>query len=774
VEIKVVEGNKDPVLERSVKAVVVAGRAAGVYPAAPAGYRRGDGWLSNTEGESPLEVSQELDDATCIVSWLEGQAAALLAFPSAFTPVARGPLAALQKGLQQIREGAAVPACLEELEAAAASLQRLAFSPMARDLAAWVQSALRDFASEFSLHVVNRLCPAGACARLRPAPCHSACPTNIDIPSYLALVAKGRYAEALQVMREDNPFPWVCGLICPHPCERACVRRHLDAAINIKTLKAFAAEWSARHERYPPLQPQPANGHRIAVVGSGPAGLAAAHYLALQGYQVTIFESLPEAGGLLRFGIPEYRLPRAVVRREIALIEALGVEIRTGVTVGQDVTLEDLRRQGYEAFFLGVGAHQGFKLKIAGEDDFPQVLDAITFLRAVNLGQRARPADEVVVVGGGNAAMDAARTCVRLGCRQVHVAYRRTREEMPAHREEVEQALAEGVHFHFLAVPVSIGGRDGNLEYLECLRAELGEPDGSGRRRPVPVDGSNYRLAAGAVISAIGQQPDFTPFGNDLPAPVSPRNLIVTQAAGTHTRVADVFAGGDAVTGPATVVQAIAAGKQAAIDIDHYLRGGRGQAPLFQARKRARVPFTAVDAAAKIALERPPMALLDPHERRSRFDLVELGYGEVEARAEAQRCLRCDVCIRCGACERVCRDAMQVHALEFKAIGNEERILSDYHRAGERCIACGACALVCPTGAIDYIEAGDHREVRLCGTVLNRLAVTKCQRCGAPFVPERTLHYVTARSDEVMGKRVLRRLCAACAREKRARDFVKL
>lgn len=601
-----------------------------------------------------------------------------------------------------------------------------------------------------------------------------ACPAGIDIPSYLGLTAQGRYEEALEVIREDNPFAWVCGLICPHPCEKACVRANLDQAVNIRYLKAFVARWATEHAGYPaPVLPPP-DGPRVAVVGSGPAGLSAAHYLALKRYRVTLFESLPVAGGLLMTGIPEYRLPRHIVRQEIQAIENLGVEIRTGVTVGKDVSFEELRTRGYKAFFLGIGAHQGYRLEIAGEDDFPQVYDAISFLRAVNLGNRERPAENVVVIGGGNSAMDAARTCIRLGCKNVHIAYRRAREQMPASPHEVEEAMEEGVQFHFLVMPVQIGGENGQLSYLECLRTELGKPDASGRRRPVPVADSNFRIEAGAVIAAIGQQPDFRAFSYKIPFEITPRNNIVTEPFNTRTTVEDIFAGGDAVTGPATVVEAIAAGKQAALDIHHYLSGAEGPAPIFRSMRRRKVPFTPIPASEKISQKRIPVPLQDAEERRHNFDIVETGYDEENAQREALRCLRCDMCIRCGACERVCRDGMQIHALDFKQISATERILNDYARPSAKCITCGACAIECPTGAIEYIEAADHRELRMCGTVLNRLEAPKCQKCGEPFVPAAYLQYVTSRSDAVTGKRVLRRLCPKCARTRRAENFAKL
>lgn len=610
-------------------------------------------------------------------------------------------------------------------------------------------------------------------AEALPAPCHMACPAGIDIPSYLALVAEGRYEEALDVIREDNPFPWVCGLICPHPCEKACVRGHLDEPVNIRYLKAFVSEWAEKHAGYPKPQPAPFNGIKVAVIGSGPAGLSAAHYLSLKGYGVTVFESLPVAGGLLMVGIPEYRLPREIVRREISAIQSMGVEIRTGVTIGRDLSFDDLRSQGFKAFFLGVGAHRGFKLEIEGEADFPQVHCAIAMLRRGNLEEKKKPADKVVVVGGGNSAMDAARTCLRLGCSEVHVAYRRTREEMPANPLEVQEAMEEGVQFHFLAVPVKIGGSEGRIEYLECLRAGLGEPDESGRRRPIPMEGSNFKIEAGAVITAIGQQPDFRNFTDDIPFKINRRNLVLTGPGGTQTSVADIFAGGDAVTGPATVVEAIAAGKQAALDIDRYLSGSLEPAKIFHPRRRRKVPFLTVQAPEKISNHRVPMHYVDPEVRRKNFEPVELGYSADLALKEARRCLRCDVCIRCGACEKVCREGVQVHALEFMEIGPQERILSDYKRPGERCITCGACALACPTGAIEYIEDPEKREVRICGTVLNRLGTSKCRACGDPVAPQRYLDYVVARSDAVTGKFVERSLCPKCARTTAAGRFVK-
>lgn len=755
----------------SFKAVQIGGLSGGIFSlnhlSLSLDHETFQKWCS-TSTEISIWVMDERD---CLVSFIHKQVRSILKQPEGVRYSCKKLLCMIDTLLSQTIDGVATLDTLEKLKQLGEDLEDLSTFQPECDISKPLLTSLQFFQREYQLHLENKYCPAKVCPKLLAAPCQEACPTHIDIPSYLGLVMQGRYKEALEVIRQDNPFPWVCGLICPHPCEKVCTRGCLDEPINIRYLKAFVAEWTTKHGDYAPLKPQPFNGHKVAVVGSGPAGLSCAHYLAMKGYHVTIFESLPHSGGLLVTGIPEYRLPREVVHREIELIKSIGVEILTGITIGKDITLDELRHKGNEAIFLAIGAHLGYKLNIEGEDDFPQVYDAITFLRQVNYGVKQKPANRVVIIGGGNAVMDAARVCMRLGCEEVHIAYRRTRQEMPASPGEIQHAIEEGIQIHFLAIPVKIGGENGRVTYLECLQAELGSPDASGRRKPVPIQGSNFCIPADAVIKAIGQQPDLSPF-SEPPVQTTKWGTIITEPFSTRTSVPYIFAGGDAVTGPATVVQAIAAGKQAASDIDHYLSGSNEPSPYIYPYKRQKIPFLSIQADEKISTHRVPLPLVPPEERKHNFETVELNYTEIEARQEAKRCLRCDICIRCGICEKVCRDDVKAHALIFSPIDAKTRLLSDYYTPQERCIACGSCALACPTQAIDYIEGRDYREIRLCGTVLNHLAVPKCEICGEPFIPGRYLKYVINRSDAVIEKPIERHLCAQCARRQKAEKFV--
>jgi NADH-quinone oxidoreductase subunit F len=635
--------------------------------------------------------------------------------------------------------------------------------------AAWpLVSSLEYFHDEWEEHAQGLSCVAHDCLKPPVAPCHADCPAGIDIPSFLALIGQEKYSEAVAIIRQDNPLPYICGLVCPAPCEHVCLRAELDQPIAIRAMKAHAAQHALANGGYPRPEIAPPSGHRAAVIGAGPAGLSAAYFLALAGHQVTIFESQPVPGGTTFLGIPAYRLPREVILAEVEAITDLGVELKTGQALGRDFTLQELKDQGFGAIFLGIGAHQGYRLGLPGEADYPQVLDAVTFLRGVSLGEQGKPADEVVVVGGGNAAMDAARTCKRLGCK-VTISYRRTREEMPAHPEEIDDTLAEGIEIAFLSVPQAIAGPKGRVEGLTCLRAELGPPDGSGRRSPRAVEGSEFTIPAGAIIAAISQKPELSclgPWADD--EKVCGRTVKADPISG-QTGLGWLFAGGDAVSGPATVVEAVAAGKRAARGMDQYLATGSVDlAPDFP-RPRAEVEPLQLTADQKASLHRPDIPKLEPAERAASFDLAELGLTDAMAHGEAARCLRCDLCIGCGLCQTACAE-VGVGALSLTDTTAGRGVLLEFHSASQSCVGCGSCANACPTGAIQLIDQDEVRKTLLAGTVLKELPLLHCSRCGRPYAPEAFLDQVASRLDDRhASSRLEEAICPDCARQSGAR-----
>ncbi len=568
------------------------------------------------------------------------------------------------------------------------------------------------------------------------APCQLNCPAGIDVPSYIALIGQGRYDEAIEVIRKDNPFPWVCGLVCPNPCEHWCQRRHLDKSLCIKDLKGLAARMvMEKGNGYKIPETKDRHSEKVAVIGSGPAGLTAAYFLAWEGYPVTVFEAMPEPGGLMITGIPEFRLPRDYVRREIQAIRDMGVEIVVNTPIGLDISLDDLRKDGYKAFFLGIGAWDGLKLGIEGENDFPQVISALNFLKDVSFGKKIKPANSVAVVGGGNAAIDAARTCVRLGSQSVSIVYRRTRSEMPAHFEEIIQMAEEGIHVHQLTIPSKIVGSYGKIDSLECLMATLGEPDETGRRRPVPIPESEYKMPVGAVIAAIGQKPDVRNHPGFGSLELTKTETIKVRSFNQQTSVDDIFAGGDAVTGPATVVQAIGGGKRAAFAMHAYLR----KTPLPEKtspRPRAMISPIVLDYHTKAFIQRQEIPLIDLDRRMRTFDRVELGLDEIAGKEEAKRCMRCDVCERCGKCVEVCRDRLGVSAIRFFHAGESSLILKDYVHGLPKCIGCGSCVNICPTGALQMEDRGDERLLLMSGTVINRIKMEQCEGCGIYYSPK--------------------------------------
>ena len=653
-----------------------------------------------------------------------------------------------------------------------------ALNNLAEDLASWedapacvqtgamLKQALEENAEAFASHIKTKNCPTGQCVRLAPAPCQMACPAGIDVPTYVTLVGMGRHDEAIEVIRKDNPFPWVCGLVCTRPCEFMCVRGRMDSPVAIKSLKAFAAEraFSTRTYVNPPKAPD--KGRKVAIVGAGPGGLSAAYYLALMGYGVTVFEELPVAGGMLMVGIPRYRLPREVIDREVAMIEDLGVEIRFNTRFGVDVTFDSLSKQGYDAFFIAIGAHQAYTLGIPGEEEYHGrgVIDAVTLLRNVALGERHSPGKHVVVIGGGNVAIDAARTSLRLGAEEVTVCYRRDKDAMPADHEEVEQAEQEGVNFAFLTIPKAIIGENGRVSGIQCIKAELAERPGSSRMSPLPIEGSEFIMEADAAIAAIGQQVDSACLADLTAADWNRRNTLCVNSVSMETTMPGVFAAGDAVTGPATVIEAIGGGKRAAQAIDRHLSGlPQPKTPPVPVR-RSKLPHLQTNADEKMTLQRPEMPLLYVDRRRTTFQQAELGFDESTAMEEARRCLRCDVCLRCGKCVEVCRDRMGVNALELGYFDFDHPVKTDFRKIQEKCILCGACAANCPNGAMEIRDEDGWRVLSLCGTRLNRAPLVQCSSCKEPMGSPKYLKYIQERAKDGGIPVSKLNLCNACAR----------
>ena len=635
-----------------------------------------------------------------------------------------------------------------------------------QELSETIRQSIETNREVFVSHIRTHNCPSGECVKLAPAPCQMTCPAGIDVPTYVTLIGMGKYAEAIEVIRKDNPFPWVCGLVCTRPCEFMCVRGRIDTPVSIKFLKAFAAERALSERRYRNPEKAPDNHKKVCIIGAGPGGMSAAYYLALKGYTVRIIESLPVAGGMTMIGIPRYRLPREVIDREVAMIEELGVEFVYDTTFGKDVTFQQLQDEGFEAFLFAIGAHKAYKMRIPGEDDFPQVIDAIALLKNVALGDRQIPGKKAVIIGGGNVAIDAARTCLRLGCEEVTIAYRRTRKEMPADEEEVEQAEEEGVNLSFLTIPVEIKGESGKVSGLQCQTAKLVKKEGSDRMYPMPVPESDYTIDADVIIGAIGQFVDHQCLDAGPEISWSKRNTITVHTATMETSVPGVFAVGDAVTGPATVIEAIGGGKKAADAIDRYLSGlPQPKMPPVPVR-RARLDFLEASAVKKMTTKRPVMPLLNIDRRRTTYQQVELGYSEDDVRQEALRCLRCDICRRCGDCVEVCRDKMKIDALQLGYLDFDHPVETDFRVTAEKCITCGACAENCPNNAMRMEEKDGERILSICGTVLNRQRLIYCEICGKAIGPVRYHDFIENRFQKVNQVAAGKVVCSQCARKK--------
>ena len=559
--------------------------------------------------------------------------------------------------------------------------------------------------------------------------CENACPVNTRAPQYISAIRKGNDDLAFELNRGDNLFPAILGRICVHPCEEKCRRGLLiDHPIAICSLKRACAD-----HRSPSPRTQKAiekSGKKVAIIGAGPSGLSAANDLARLGHSVTIYETFPVPGGMLNVGIPPYRLPRAVVQEAFEEIKTLGVEIRLLTPIGRDRNLDDLRRE-FDAVYIAAGAHKAEKLGIAGED-LQGVIHGVTFMQRVNLAKDLETGRRVAVVGGGNTAMDTARSSLRLGAEEVFILYRRTREEMPVDPEELDQVEEEGIKVHYLTTPIRVLSEDGvRVSGVRCIRNRLGEPEKDGRRRPIPIEGSEFDLAVDLLIPAVSQSPDISFLPEEIGLEISKWARLMVNPETFETNVRGLFAGGDFVTGPRDVIRVIADGRKAALSIHSYLRGEplRARPAYF-----TRVPEVEIDPDLE-KIPRQRIATLPVKERKSLHEEVALGLSKETAVTEAVRCLQCHVftifdrtkCILCGGCVDICpKYCFRMARLD--EIQGEEKLatlVQSYYGVSleeaeklnpatvifkdeSRCIQCGLCAKRCPTGAITMEEY--HRQ----------------------------------------------------------------
>ena len=581
------------------------------------------------------------------------------------------------------------------------------------------------------------------------APCQLTCPAGIDIQGYIALIAQGQYIEALKLIRERLPMPLTIGRVCPHFCEYKCNRNLVEEPININHLKRFVADYEMHSGKRNPPPLAELTGGKVAIIGGGPAGLSAAYYLRRLGHASTIFDAMPKLGGMLRYGIPEYRLPKKILDWEIDGILELGnIEVKLKVKWGEDFTVDSLRQEGYDAFLLAIGAWNTRKLGIVGED-LQGVWSGVDFLVDLALGKDIVIGQNIAIIGGGNVAIDAARNSVRMGAETVTMIYRRSRDEMPASPEEIHGAEEEGVKFHFLAAPVRLFGSNGEVDKLEYVKMELGEPDASGRRRPVPIEGSETVIPVDMVIAAIGQFPDLSPVDADKGIegiPTTRWNTFGADADSLYTGLEGVFTGGDVYRGPETVVGALADGRKAAMAIHLHLREKEVYGPPkpFNILKGDLETIEKEQFTSRVSsAPREFMPELEPSVRIKNYEQIELGLSEEGARREAERCLSCgcmdafdcrlrkfafefglettarvrpqiplaevsrrdahqfialdpNKCIRCKQCHEACTFFQCSDAIDFE----------DTPNFNNNCVLCGLCVDLCPTGALEERISG--------------------------------------------------------------------
>ena len=524
------------------------------------------------------------------------------------------------------------------------------------------------------------------------SPCKVECPAHIDVQGYVNLAAKGEFEEALQLIKLTSPFPSICGRVCHHPCESGCNRDQIDEPVGIHSVERFLADLDLKADkRYMP-EMKSRKKEKVAIVGSGPAGLTCAYYLAQEGYKVTVFEKAPVLGGMLTLGIPSYRLPRKTVEAEIQLIRDMGVKMKTGVEVGKDKTVGQLREDGFNAFFIGIGAQESIRLGIEGEH-LDGVYSGLEYLRQLNLGKPVRLGKKVAVIGGGNAAMDAVRSARRLGSGKAFIIYRRSMEEMPSRPEEIRECREEKIPIKILTQPVRFIGKNGHVNAIECIKMRLTDPDESGRRKPEPIPGSEFRMKVDAVITALGQESDWCCLTQECACRLTEWGTMYVDPLTLQSEDPDIFAGGDAVRGPQSVVEAIADGRQAAISINRYLSGQN----LRLGRDTTLKAITEPQKGKYDPARRAQMPSLEPQKRVKNFSEVQKGFIKKVAVQEAKRCISCGTC-----CVQACPyDVMQFNQDVTKAVKCDLCV----EKRGRKEIP--ACFAICPTRCIFW---GDPKE----------------------------------------------------------------
>jgi putative selenate reductase YgfK subunit len=511
------------------------------------------------------------------------------------------------------------------------------------------------------------------------APCRYECPIDNKAQAYIWLISQKRFKEAAEIIRENNPLPSICGRVCHHPCETNCTRSRLEGSLSIRALKRFAIENEGDNVKGKKI-PADKRKEKVAVIGAGPAGLTCANALSLMGYQVTIFEKNSEAGGMMIEGIPVFKLPRDIIKKDIKNLLNENIEMKLNIAIGKDITFEEIKKN-YDAVFIASGAGISREMGVKGEEK-DNVLSSIEFLKKVNSGQKVELGKNVAIIGGGNSAVDAARSAIRIGAEKVYMVYRRTRNEMPATDEELNQAEKEGIKILYLVTPVEIKGGS-----LLCKNLTLGDKGKDNRRKPEEIEATNFELKVDNVISAIGEVPDLSFTNNNI----NIKNSLISTDNMAMTNCKGVFAGGDAVTGPNMIIDAIAAGQRAARSIETYIKGEKSKPEL----KKEQIDIKRIlkeDIEERIKMQEPGARSQKPEDKDKSFKEVYLTYSENDAIKEAKRCLACGCGLGCGNCKKVCI---------YFAIDDKN---AAFNVDNEKCDGCGLCVQICPNGSVEMVE----------------------------------------------------------------------